>query len=349
MSLNVLLPKFEGPLGLLLYLIRKEEMSIMDINIHEITKQYLDYIKLLKELDLELASDFIFMASTLIQIKSKMLLPQYNEEGEIIETEDPRKELVQRLLDYQKFQEAAKKLNELSWLGRNVWARGMPQDFETGDSHSDVIIEENGLFQMISAYRKMMRSVKNKVHQVAEKVQSIASRILEIKDRLIVGHRVLLTELLNATEGRSRQLLITFLSLLELGKLGLVHLYQTEAYSDLWVEARRTIETDVISHVEEYSHVQMAPRLNFEAAFNGETSTDRDVTLDKEASLASDENDENYDIYAKEDFRDESSIENEDMLEPLDSMASDDDILNAEKELQDHRVELEPTEGEGQV
>ncbi|HPI40698.1 MAG TPA: segregation/condensation protein A, partial [Pseudobdellovibrionaceae bacterium] len=250
MSLNVLLPKFEGPLGLLLYLIRKEEMSIMDINIHEITKQYLDFIKLMKELDLELASDFIFMASTLIQIKSKMLLPQYNEEGEIIETEDPRKELVQRLLDYQKFQEAAKKLNELSWLGRNVWARGMPQDFETGDSNSDVILEENGLFQMISAYRKMMRSVKNKVHQVAEKVQSIASRILEIKDRLLVGHRVLLTELLSVTDGRSRQLLITFLSLLELGKLGLVHLYQTEPYSDLWVEARRTIETDVISHVE---------------------------------------------------------------------------------------------------
>src|SRR5216110_3153130 len=101
MSINIQLPKFEGPLGLLLYLIRKEEMDIFDIKINEITKQYLDYIKLMQELDLEVAGEFVAMASTLIHIKSRMLLPSYDENGEIIENEDPRKELVQRLLEYQ--------------------------------------------------------------------------------------------------------------------------------------------------------------------------------------------------------------------------------------------------------
>ena len=98
-QLTVTLPKFEGPLDLLLYLIRKEEMDIFDIKIHEITRQYLEYIKRMRELDLEVAGEFISMASTLIHIKSRMLLPQYNDQGEIIESEDPRKELVQRLLE----------------------------------------------------------------------------------------------------------------------------------------------------------------------------------------------------------------------------------------------------------
>lgn len=324
MSLNVLLPKFEGPLGLLLYLIRKEEMSIMDINIHEITRQYLDYIKLLKELDLELASDFIFMASTLIQIKSKMLLPQYGEDGEILDDVDPRKELVQKLLDYQKFQEAAKKLNDRAWLGRNVWGRGMPQDFETSDASSEVILEENGLFQMISAYRKMVRSLKNKVHEVSEKVQSIASRILEIKDRFIIGQRILLSELINTTEDRSRQLLITFLSLLELGKLGFINLYQTEPYAELWIESRRSIDTNVISNVEEYNHMGSAPKLNFD-------SVHEEVSV---APLIAGEDDPDFDIYSKEDFKevDESGMAVE-TLEATEELASDEEILKAEEEL----------------
>ena len=107
-ALRVHLQQFEGPLDLLLYLIRKEEMNILDINIVEITKTYLDYIKLMKEFDLEVAGEFVAMAATLIHIKSKMLLPQYNENGEVLEIEDPRKELVQKLLEYEKYKEAAR-------------------------------------------------------------------------------------------------------------------------------------------------------------------------------------------------------------------------------------------------
>ena len=104
-GIRVQLQQFEGPLDLLLYLIRKEEMDIFNINIVDITKQYFDYIKLMKEFDIEVAGDFIAMASTLIHIKSKMLLPQYDENGEVVEAEDPRKELVQKLLEYEKYKE----------------------------------------------------------------------------------------------------------------------------------------------------------------------------------------------------------------------------------------------------
>ncbi|MGE5086571.1 MAG: segregation and condensation protein A [Bacillota bacterium] len=250
MSITVQLPKFEGPLGLLLYLIRKEEMDIMDIKIHEITKQYLDYIKLMKELDLEVAGEFISMASTLIQIKSRMLLPQYDENGEVIEQEDPRKELVQKLLEYQKYQEAAKLLYDRPLVGRDVWLRGTRERLD--EKEEEIILEDNALFSLISSYRRVLRAVKKKVHQVTAKAQSIASRVLEIKDRLVVGQRTTMMDLVTATEDRARQALITFLSLLELGKMGFVGLYQTEVYSDIWIDTKKPIETDVLSRVEEY-------------------------------------------------------------------------------------------------
>ncbi|KYG63952.1 hypothetical protein AZI86_14175 [Bdellovibrio bacteriovorus] len=254
MSITVQLPKFEGPLGLLLYLIRKEEMDIMDIKIHEITKQYLEYIKLMKELDLEVAGEFIAMASTLIQIKSRMLLPQYDENGEVVEAEDPRKELVQKLLEYQKYQEAAKLLYDRPLVGRDVWLRGTRESLH--EKEEEIILEDNALFSLISSYRKALRSMKKKVHEVAAKAQSIASRILEFKDRLVVGQRVTMMDLVSATEERARQALITFLSLLELGKMGFVSLYQTEVYADIWVDTKKPIETDVLARVEEYDSMR---------------------------------------------------------------------------------------------
>jgi segregation and condensation protein A len=254
MSITVQLPKFEGPLGLLLYLIRKEEMDIMDIKIHEITKQYFEYIKLMKELDLEVAGEFVAMASTLIQIKSRMLLPQYDENGEVIENEDPRKELVQKLLEYQKYQEASKLLYERPLVGRDVWLRGTREVLD--QKEDEIILEENALFSLISSYRRVVRAINRKIHQVAAKAQSIASRILEIKDRLIVGQRLTLFELINSAEDKVRQTLITFLSLLELGKMGFVNLYQTEAYADIWIDTRKPIETDILSRVEEYDSMR---------------------------------------------------------------------------------------------
>ena len=119
MSIHVQLERYEGPLGLLLHLIREQQMDIFNINIHQITRQYLEYIKTMRRLDLEVAGEFVAMAATLLHIKSRMLLPSYNEEGEEV-VEDPRKELVQKLLEYKKFQELSVDLYKRPLLGRDL-------------------------------------------------------------------------------------------------------------------------------------------------------------------------------------------------------------------------------------
>ncbi|WII71003.1 segregation/condensation protein A [Bdellovibrio sp. 22V] len=328
MSITVQLPKFEGPLGLLLYLIRKEEMDIMDIKVHEITKQYLEYIKLMKELDLEVAGEFVAMASTLIQIKSRMLLPQYDENGEVIEQEDPRKELVQKLLEYQKYQEAAKLLYDRPLVGRDVWLRGTRESLDTKEE--EIVLEDNALFSLIATYRRALRSVKKKVHQVAAKAQSIASRVLEIKDRLIVGQKTTLMELVTTTENRARQALITFLSLLELGKMGFVSLYQSEAYSDIWVDTKKPIETDVLARVEEYDSM----RADEVAAKMMEDS--KKISAEEELMLAeAEENMEEQNTQLQMDLgvdfvEDEASAL---LADAGADIATDDEILAAENEL----------------
>ncbi len=257
MSIRVQLQQFEGPLDLLLYLIRKEEMDILNINIVEITKQYFDYIKLMKEFDLEIAGDFIAMASTLIHIKSKMLLPQYDENGEVLEQEDPRKELVQKLLEYEKFKEASKALYERPLLNRDIWARGLREKIEVADE--EIELEDNALFSLIGSYRKALKSLNRKIHKVSIKLQSISSRIVEMKKYLKPGSTIRMVEMfskhLTDQVQKSREALITFLSLLELGKLGYVSLYQTDIYGDIHVQTKKDIEDDVLSRVEEYGNI----------------------------------------------------------------------------------------------
>lgn len=257
-GLTIQLPKFEGPLSLLLYLIKKEEMDIFDIEIHRITNQYFEYIRQMKEMDLEVAGEFVAMAATLIQIKSQLLLPQYNEAGEVIEVEDPRKELVQRLLEYQKFQDAAKELAQRPWLGRDVWNRGFREKFDESVIE-EIELEDNALFSLIASYRKAIRSVQKRIHKVAAKTQSVASRIMEIRDRLFINQRVPMSELITAIDDRRRQVLMTFLSALELAKMGFVRLFQTEAQQEIYIEALREIDASGISRVEEYEKVQDTP------------------------------------------------------------------------------------------
>ncbi len=250
MNLSIHIPQFEGPLALLLYLIRKEEMDIFDIDIHLITTQYLEYIKKMKQFDLEVAGDFIAMAATLLQIKSKMLLPNYNEEDDE-EMEDPRKELVNRLIEYQKFQEVSKSLYERPLLGRDVFRRGKTESIHS-DEDGEIILDEGGLFSLIAHYRNSIRKMKSAVHRVASKTRSIAARILEMKDKFIVGQRLILRDLITDFEEAKKELLITFLSALEMGKMGLVSVYQSEIYGDIYLTAKREITAESISRVEEY-------------------------------------------------------------------------------------------------
>lgn len=335
MSLTIQLPKFEGPLALLLYLIRKEEMDIFDIKINQITGQYLEYIKLMKELDIEMAGEFIAMAATLIHIKSRMLLPQYGENGEIIEQEDPRKELVQRLLEYQKYQEAGKSLYERPLLGRDVFARGIRE--KLNDKEDEIVLEDNALFALISAYRLAMRSVKKKVHQVAAKAQSIANRILEIKDRLIVGSQVAMSSLIDSVEDKRRQVLITFLSILELGKVGLVTIYQPDTYQEIYIQAKSKIETNILDRVEEYDSMradEIAQTMMRQAG-----KVDEDFMKEEHVTLALEaESTEDMTAVASEEFvmpdeKDDEQLAQEEIV-ALEEMATDDEILAAEQELE---------------
>jgi len=253
LSIHVQLERFEGPLGLLLHLIREQEMDIFNINIHQITTQYLEYIKSMRRLDLEVAGEFVAMAETLLHIKSRMLLPQYNEEGEEVQ-EDPRKDLVQKLLEYQKFKELSAGLYKRAILGRDVFPRGEREAIESL-AEGDVVVEDNPLFSLIVAYRSAIKNMKKTVHRVAGELQSIASRILEMKELLVVGQRKLFRDLITDREHPSRQVLVTFLSVLELAKMGFISVFQTEPLSDIYIEPKRGIDRDVVSQVENYDSV----------------------------------------------------------------------------------------------
>lgn len=315
--IDVQIRQFEGPLSLLLYLIRKQEMDIFDIKINEITAQYLEYIKRMQQFDLELAGDFVAMAATLLQIKSRMLLPQYDENGEEVEVEDPRKELVHKLLEYQKFQELAQKIYKRQLLGRDVWKRVSEESF-TVYSEEEIVLDEGGLFTMISLYRKAIRNIKKTVHRVAEKTQSIASRILEIRHRLIPGSSVVLRELVTSTDRYRKQLLITFLSVLELGKMGFISVFQADVYEDIHISTKKEIETDVISRVEEYDAAAsetIAQKL-FENTTDEVFIEDDEVSESPQLSLL-------------------DQAQTADQEEPLLDMASDEEIALAEAQLEE--------------
>ncbi len=247
-GVNVQLNTFEGPLSLLLYLIRKEEMNIYDIPIHSITQQYLEYIQIMKELNLEVAGEFVAMASTLIYIKSRMLVPQYNEHGEEV-LEDPREELVQKLLEYQKYQEAGKEMYKRPLVGRDVWLRGAKEALPKVED--EIILDEKGLYSLIAAFRQLMKEAIKTPHQVYGKGESISARLIAIKDRFVVGERIELRSLLGETFTK-RDLIITFLSVLELSRMKFIRVYQTENFAPLYLETLRVVTSDIVSKVQEF-------------------------------------------------------------------------------------------------
>lgn len=332
----------------MLHLIRKEEMDIFDINIVEITRQYLEYIKMMKELDLEVAGDFVAMAATLLYIKSRMLLPQYNEEGDIIETEDPRKELVQKLLEYQKFQDAGQQLYSRPLLNRDVFVRGSAEDFLDEDGNGEIILEEDGLFSLIGSYRKALRRMTSAVHTVRAKVQSISSRVMEMRDRLIVGQRVILSTLVTEEGGARRgQLLITFLSILELGRMGFVHLFQSDTYGDIHVETTKPIEGNVLQRVQEFDSANSADVAESLFAKAMKTATDNNFEDDGMDNAATAPESEQVPEHGHEHGHEhgqlslsETGDDTPAILEvAAEDMASDEDILAAEAELSEREPE----------
>jgi len=226
MGCEIKLDVFEGPLDLLLYLIKKNEIDIYDIPIALITRQYLEYIEMIRSLNLDLAGEFLVLAATLIHIKSRMLLPvPENEEAE--DEEDPRAELVRQLLEYQAFKEAALHLDERPLLERDVFTRGALTEDPVSSGEEEEEMTEVDIFELVSAFRRIIAGLdlREDLEIDAEKM-SLTDRINEILEKLSEQGQITFAELLGDRVDR-RRIIYTFLAILELMKLRMIRAYQS--------------------------------------------------------------------------------------------------------------------------
>ena len=231
MSYKVKLEVFEGPLDLLLYLIKKDELDITDIPIAKITQEYLEYLELMKLLDLNIAGEFIVMAATLMHIKSRMLLPP--EELEELEAEqaDPREELVKQLLEYKKFKEAAGHLGVLEQRRKEIFTR-FPIDMDWEDDSEEVFFEAN-LFDLISAFSKVLKEVsKEEFQEIIKDEWTVEQKTHDIIKMLTQKKTILFIHLFD--EARNRyEIIATFLALLELIRLKVVLIKQHDTFGEI--------------------------------------------------------------------------------------------------------------------
>jgi segregation and condensation protein A len=230
-ALEVFLEAFEGPLDLLLYLIKKQNLDVLDIPIAEITRQYMEYVDLMKGLRLELAAEYLVMAAMLAEIKSRMLLPRpAPQEGE---EEDPRAELVRRLQEYERYKQAAEQINELPQVGRDVFEAAAPAPFvEVRRLAPRVSLDD-----LLLALRDVMEREKMYAHHhVQLEALSVRERMSDIIFRVKADAFVNFTSLFTAGEGRLG-VVVTLLALLELLKESLVELVQATPYGPIHVRA----------------------------------------------------------------------------------------------------------------
>jgi len=245
---QVELDVFEGPLDLLLHLVKKHELSILDIPIAFVTEKYLEYLDAMAGLDIDVAGEYLLMAATLCHIKSRELLPSPEPleedvepgiEGEEVEL-DPRADLIKRLLEYQKYKEAAEQLGQRPVVGRNVWGRGTPTEDAVSDGIDTEAIAPLAQFpvhKLIEAFDRVMRQAKVKVaHNVLIDRLSVSQKISELTDRLEKEGRFAFTSMFSfLRDGQPRtqeevkhEAVVTFLALLEMAKLRLIALAQHE-------------------------------------------------------------------------------------------------------------------------
>jgi segregation and condensation protein A len=253
MAIHYKLEIFEGPLDLLLHLIEKAEIDIYDIPISEITDQFLDYLETMRTLDLEPMSEFLVMAATLLSIKSRMLLPKppKTEEDEFEEEEDPREELVQRLLEYRKYKEIAEQLREMELARSQIYTRP-PQDL------SSYVPEwtENPLRGILPAdlftvFHQLLKKAekRNAVAKIRRDEISLKDRIQEIQKLLVSSEGVVRFSALFAERSRE-QIVVTFLAILELMKRKIIACYQDHLFDEILIvyrgeENRHVFESDV--------------------------------------------------------------------------------------------------------
>jgi len=230
-ALEVFLEAFEGPLDLLLYLIKKQNLDILDIPIAEITRQYMQYVELMKELRLELAAEYLVMAAMLAEIKSRMLLPRPAADED--EEADPRAELVRRLQEYERFKQAAEDLGSLPQLGREVLGVAVAVPHLSATRPPPQV----GLDDLTAALRDVMKRAEMfSHHHVQREPLSVRERMSQILTRVTPDRFLDFRELFVPEEGRLG-IIVTFLALLELIKEALVELVQTRPYGPIHVKA----------------------------------------------------------------------------------------------------------------
>lgn len=223
MGYEIKLDIFEGPLDLLLYLIKKNEIDIYHIPIALITEQYLEYIQMMRSFNLDLAGEYLVLASTLIHIKSRMLLPEEDDDRE--DEPDPRQELVKQLLEYQAFKEAAMHLGDRPVLERDVFKRGHPVE-ELFDKEEEKTAVEVSIFALVRAFQKIVSTLnKSEFIEIDVERISLADRISEVVERLAKEKSLIFTDLLGEHTER-RKIVYTFLAILELMKLRMIRAYQ---------------------------------------------------------------------------------------------------------------------------
>ncbi len=231
-ALEVFLEAFEGPLDLLLYLIRKQNVDILDIPVAEITRQYMGYVELMKTVRLELAAEYLVMAAMLAEIKSRMLLPRSAEIEE--EESDPRAELIRRLQEYERFKAAAEGIDGLSRVGREI----IVPRLDAPQAKARKLLPEVSLEELLMSMAEVLRRGDLfESHQISREALSTRERMSEVLERLKGGGFVPFVELFTAEEGKLG-VVVTFMAILELVKESLIELVQNEPFAPIHVRAR---------------------------------------------------------------------------------------------------------------
>jgi len=231
MTYRIKLELFEGPLDLLLYLVKKDHLNIYDIPISTITEQYLAYLELMKILDLGIAGEFLVMAATLMQIKSKMLLPPDESLTEEEDPGDPRQELVKQLLEYERFKEVAQELRKRETDQREVYRR--PQLDQKELPEAPAAYFEASIFDLITAFSKALEETpKDLFYNVIKEEFTIEDKVHQILHRLLINSSIRLTELFSEAKNKL-EIIVTFLSVLELIRLKEIVARQAEAFGEI--------------------------------------------------------------------------------------------------------------------
>jgi segregation and condensation protein A len=231
-ALEVILEAFEGPLDLLLYLIRRQNLDILDINVAEITRQYMQYIELMDAMQFELAAEYLLMAAMLAEIKSRVLLPRSSEAEE--DEEDPRAQLIRRLQEYERFKQAAEDLDALPREGRDIFVGGAePPERESRRADPPVEMKE----LLLALAEVLRRADMFESHQVERERLSTRERMSQVLEKLKGGQFMPFVTLFTVQEGKLG-VVVTFLAVMELVKESLIELLQTETYGPIHVKAR---------------------------------------------------------------------------------------------------------------